>query len=93
MGQTNHSDLALLAYRKHRGLVVSRIRRAGIMAYADVEDVVSAVCDRLLCTEYLPEEGDEVPLINHAVTQAIAQWRFATDRNGVPTDPVVLEAS
>ena len=91
--ETSHSDLALLAYRKHRGLVVSRIRKAGITGFADIEDLVSLVCDHLLSTEHLPEQGEEMPLINHAISVSIEQWRFERDRNGVPEDPMILEAS
>lgn len=91
--ETTHSALALLAYEKHRGLVVSRIRKAGITSFADIEDLVSLVCDHLLSADHLPEQGEEMPLINHAISVAIEEWRFSRDRNGVPVDPGILEAS
>ena len=93
MKQQTHSDLALLAYSKHRGLVVSRIRRAGVTAQADIEDIISLVSDNLLCVSHLPYEGEELAIINYAISEAIEQWRFERDRNGVPMDPMILEVA
>jgi hypothetical protein len=94
MRTITRSDLALLAYTKHRGLLVSRIRKAiPGLHHADLEDIVADVLDILLTLDNAPDDGDEMRVINHAITEAIARWRFATERNGVPTDPSDLDGT
>ena len=93
MKQVSHSDLALLAFGKYRGLVVFRIRKAGIESHADIADVSSLVYDKLLSLAHLPEAGEELQAINYAISDAIGEWLFSRDRNGVPVDPGILEAA